>query len=510
MPGIEFVFCLLLIAVTGYAVALAIDGACRLPLCLMLGLCWTLGAGAIPLVLFILSLAGHVPDRAILYWIGGGDVVAICAFAWFGRLARTRCWPTARRSTLDLIISVTSIGLVFIAAANVLAEARVSGISDIDGFGIWVLKAKIVVHVPLRPIPVWLTDPALSYSHQDYPLNVPLLTAAVHAATGWSPATSAKALLMPNFLALVAVMVGGITLVLQCTTQSPAVPACPLQWSTEFLRSSKSPRIGPTRSLKHALPFDSPGSSPTWHRLTPGPLALALTAIFCGAPLMILLAGSPEAETPLLLFHAATLWMLAAWMLTEKRALLMLAAVLAAFTAMTKNEGLALLPLLGLAIVAFSILRRSRALLLDAIWASLLAVAVALPWLIYRTYLPRTHEDYGDRLPHVISALQTSGRLGMIARQFLRQPFELSSVGLIWIILIIVAAVRWRALCQPALLVMWGILILHVLLYVMVFVVTPWKLATLLPMVSPKLMMHVSPAAVVLIALYLRRDGDDT
>ena len=72
-------------------------------------------------------------------------------------------------------ISVITVG---VALANVAARALTPGLADVDDFAIWMFKAKIVAHEPVWPVPAVLLDPALSFSHQDYPLSFPLLVAS--------------------------------------------------------------------------------------------------------------------------------------------------------------------------------------------------------------------------------------------------------------------------------------------------------------------------------------------
>ena len=442
---------LALILLTGYAVICAILGRCRLHPALMVGLSWTAGAGVMPLVIMLLSMGGVVPGRWELLGIAAAVATAISVLNSRGLLIRLeyqdrRLFFVGSRGSK--LLTITSVGLIFIAFLSVAAELRVPGLSDVDAFAIWVFKAKIVSTVPLLPVPRWLTDPTLSFSHQDYPLGVPLLTAAVHAATGWPVERCAKMLLLPTFAGLILVIFGG---------------AC---------------------------------------SLLSRPIALAVTATFVGSPLLIGLAGDPVAEVPLILQHTASVWLLVLWMRGGGRRALLGSAVFAALAAMVKNEGLALLPILAVVALVFAVLRRSKALAIDCVWAAIVSLAILAPWLLYRIGLPRTHEDYGGRLSHLLATVG-GGRLSAIAAQFLTQPLRINSAGGGWILLLLCAVLGRRAWRRAEVVAMWLLLLTHVGLYVLVFSVTPWDLDTLLGMVGPKLMLHVFPAAVVLIALHV-------
>src|SRR5439155_6948525 len=53
-----------------------------------------------------------------------------------------------------------------------------------DAWAIWSLKAKVVTREALNPRPAYFTTLSLSYSHLDYPLLLPFLTAGHFAMQG--------------------------------------------------------------------------------------------------------------------------------------------------------------------------------------------------------------------------------------------------------------------------------------------------------------------------------------
>jgi hypothetical protein len=87
--------------------------------------------------------------------------------------------------------------------------------------------------------------------------------------------------------------------------------------------------------------------------------------------------------------------------------------------------------------------------------------------------------------------------------RYLRLFVDLETAGGIWIVLLVTAAGTFRRLASPVVLVLWALLLAHLGLYAVIFLVTPWDLNVLLPMVGPKLLMHAAPAGVLLIALHL-------
>ena len=76
-------------------------------------------------------------------------------------------------------LAITLAGLVMIVVV-----ALSSPLSEWDAFAIWGFKAKVLTHDALRPTPAYFHDLTLSYSHLDYPLMFPFLTAGAYAAMG--------------------------------------------------------------------------------------------------------------------------------------------------------------------------------------------------------------------------------------------------------------------------------------------------------------------------------------
>ena len=138
-------------------------------------------------------------------------------------------------------------------------------------------------------------------------------------------------------------------------------------------------------------------------------------------------------------------------------------------------------------------------------WLIAVVVAGLLigPWIVYRTHLPRNHEDYGSRLINISTLVKNLPRLRELAPMYFGQFWELQTAGGIWLVLPIAAVIGWRAFARPPVLLLWAILFTHMMLYLATFVVTPWDLKILIAMVGPKLLMHIAPTAMLLVALHL-------
>jgi 4-amino-4-deoxy-L-arabinose transferase-like glycosyltransferase len=190
------------------------------------------------------------------------------------------------------------------------------------------------------------------------------------------------------------------------------------------------------------------------------------------------------------------------WTEETGRRKLILAAAFAAFAAFTKNEGLALLPIIYFAAIIFASARRQK-LTIDVFYAILVGMALIAPWLFYRHFLPHTHEDYGGKLSSLATVLNHLPRLRQVLPPYLEHLIEFNTVGGIWLVLIVTAWAGWRAFGRPPVALLWFILLAHLALYAVTFMVTPWELDVLIPMVTSKLLLHIAPAAALLIGMHL-------
>jgi hypothetical protein len=321
-------------------------------------------------------------------------------------------------------------------------------------------KAKWVALSPLRPIPPVFHDPEVSFSHQDYPLALPFLIAGIYSLGGGISEELAKTLLLPQYLALVAVIYSAL------------------------------------RGI---------------HRRA---VAVTITAIFAAGPVLTRNAGLVVAETPLLLAYAATLALLLRWMENGSRRDLVLGGFFMSVAAFTKNEGLALAPLIGGAALVcaatgtrnlpYASSRSRGERRVDWAIAASVSIAILAPWLVYRSFLPRTHEDYGGKLRSFTMLKENIPRLRAILPFVFDQMRETQNAGLIWIVLAFAAAIGWRAFRRGTTSVLWLILAGQLSIYVATFVVTPWSLTTLLPMITPKLLVQTTPVVALLIGLHVR------
>jgi hypothetical protein len=445
----------------------------------LISLSFATGSGVLSFILFAISLAAFKPNRGILIGIA---IIAIAVIFLLGKKHRL-LQPTVptRRHKLDAVsvLGYLSLGLMVTAACNILVSASWPGLLDIDSFAIWMLKAKWVYMDALRPMPAVFRDPILSYSHQDYPLSLPFLVAGLWAVIGHVDDNAAKLLLVPIWAAMAGMMYAAV------------------------------------------------------RRLHRRATALAVTAIFATAPTLAHNAGLLVAESPLLLAMVGTTALLLRWMEEGETGDLILAGLFAAMAAFTKNEGLALLPMVSFAAVVVAIIRHfqtpalryaeepgssakkpassgylrtgvSKRPIYDWIISAIICGIAIGPWLLYRMHLPRTHEDYGSKLLHPAAFIKNLPQLSEILRVFATRLLDFPRVGLIWALLIVTTVLSPRSFRRISVWVLWSLLLIQLSLYLATFIVTPWDLQVLIPMITPKLQTQASGIAALLIASNLR------
>lgn len=427
------------VLVPGYAVLCGLAGARSMPVSLALGLCLALGAGTLSYAMFLLSLAGLVPSAAAVL---AAIAVAALGIAIAGRSRRVRIdapTPLPRWHEGALVV------LLALPCAWLVADAVRVPIQNIDAIAIWALKAKVLAREAVGAS-AYFRDPALSYSHQDYPLLVPFLAATAYGLRGTVDEPIAKLAQGAVFIALLLLLHAGFR-----------------------------------RSLSRAA-------------------SLLLLLLFAASPGMLSQAAGGLADPALMLYYAGSLVALLVWLETSDTSWLSIGALLTAFLVFTKNEGMALAAI-HLAVFPLAAWQAGgrRSVRAFAVRAGL-ALLLLLPWLWFRAGLPKTHENYGallrpariaerlDRVPEIL------GFLG-------RTMADPSLWGGLWLLLPIAWLLAWGQGASRDARVLWACLLCHLGVYVVIFVVTPWDVRALLEAKAYPLLLQASPALLLLLSV---------
>ena len=431
--------------VVGYPAAAGLArGATRMEIAALTA---CIGPGIMALLLIFLSMMGLPPSMREIFSITACAAVAGAVVLWRHKSPPPSNLPEKTPSVLWIILCALAIAYgVFSVAYDALAFP----VNEWDAFAIWQLKAKVLAMHPLYPRPGYFWDLSLSYSHLRYPLLVPMASAGMHAMTGRLDDLGKVISLLwyPGMLAAIYALVRRIN--------------------------------GTTAALT----------------------ATALTA--CLMP-MCRYEGSGTAEAALAAFYACSIVCIVRWRQTQAWGYLILAALLSALMAWTKNEGLALAAI-NVVVIAVMGQNRRKSLAAAATLAAIVT-AIYLPWIFYTWGLPRTDEDYAAKL-RLHQFIANAGRIWPAITGIGAELFDITHWGLFWEILVVLAAVQWRKFKNPAVATIGLLVALHLLAYIPPMVVSNWKLDELLYTTSQRLILHVAPAGAILIGvLWPRREA---
>jgi hypothetical protein len=127
-----------------------------------------------------------------------------------------------------------------------------------------------------------------------------------------------------------------------------------------------------------------------------------------------------------------------------------------------------------------------------------------LPWLWFRTGLPRTHENYGALL-RPVRIVDQIDRAPEILRFLGLTLVDLRLWGGLWLLLPLAWLLAPRQVRSLAPVVLWTCLACHLAAYVLVFVVTPWNVRVLLEAKAYPLLLQASPLLLLLLSVYWAR-----
>ncbi|MGA3066125.1 MAG: hypothetical protein ABSF29_04675 [Tepidisphaeraceae bacterium] len=403
------------------------------------GLIACLGPGVFGLCLIALSMLGFKPTRAMV-------IVLTLAFAVAGIAIKRPKAPPPGKNDGGGRAPRWWLGLCLIAlgySAYVAAlDAFVYPTFDWDGFAIWQLKSKLLATQPLNPRPDYFTDVSRSFSHLRYPILVPMICAGEHVMSGRLDDELEKSPLFLLYIGMGAAVYGAID------------------------------------------------------RRRGGLAAITATTLLMGTQVMLRAACNGTADVPLAAFYACGLVCLLNWQEDRRGTDLALVALCSICMAWTKQEGIYLAVLNAAAVFAID-RRRPR------VWiAFALAVGLAyLPWHVFAHPLPRTDEDYTGHL-HVGEILNNLSRLGPVILGYLGSAFYWDNWCVFWFALFAIALLERERLRQPAVALLWILLIAHWLLNITPFLlVANWNYRELMWVTQDRLLLHTAPAAALLIGL---------
>jgi 4-amino-4-deoxy-L-arabinose transferase-like glycosyltransferase len=383
------------------------------------------------------------PERAWLPIL----IIAGLTCAIRGRQRKLPRWeplprPRIDARTVSLLIPLCAIAFCIVA---MVIHALALPLYEWDAFSIWFLKAKILLHQPLLPTPAYFHDPAMSYSHRDYPLGQPMFIAGLWGIAGRANDHSARVALLLPYIGM----------------------ACLF-----FAEARRRTALG----------------TAGW-----------LTAIFACAPAITFWAPSGNADVMLAAFYLAHLIYLVRWLESRAAREIAAAGFFACCMAFTKHEGVPLVLISGVlaaAVVAFKERRLSRSLLIyPAVFVML------IPWLAWSWNLPASNERYAPRLTPAV-VMENLASVGPGLRLIGTELVRFQSWGLLVPLLALVTLLTAQRLRRLAVLGLWLAAAAHLAMYLMAWIVAEPLMKQMMPGVMNRLVLHVMPAIALLIVVH--------
>jgi hypothetical protein len=435
--GALYVIAVLLV---GCAVWGAVRGRERDDWATTFGTIIALGLGSLGTVLFFVSMVGIVPSRALIATIAG---IAAIATVWWWRRASIE-WPVFSAPKGGLFEWPWLLPLLGIVFGAVVWSATAWGLPlwEWDSFVIWGLKSKVVYHDALVPRPRYFTDLSLSFSHPNYPLLTPFLTAGAWTVAGEVREEAGKAHLPLFYVSMM------------------------------FLTFS--------------------AARPTLGTFAGASLALVVAA----SPILLLYGGVGGADVPLTAFHLAGAFWVIRWLQSGRITDAALAGAFAGFCALTKQEGLAI-AFVQSAVVGGVALMRLRTHWKSAVLSIGVVAVLTIPWLIYRAGIPDTAVPYAGRL-NLATIAENLSRLKPILSAMFGQMIAFDIFGAFWIVWILMCVAGFAGFAKKENLAMWAIFLGHVGVKVLAYVITTWDIEDHLINSVSRVMMHTMGAAIIL------------
>ena len=140
-----------------------------------------LGPGVVGICLILVSMLGVRPvEGEILGITAALAIVGIAVWKWGPKREPIEACDD-RPAMWWRIACYAGIGFGIYAVCK---DVFVDPVIEWDAFAIWQMKAQVLAILPLHPRPEYFSNLNLSYSHLQYPLLVPMVSAGMHAMTG--------------------------------------------------------------------------------------------------------------------------------------------------------------------------------------------------------------------------------------------------------------------------------------------------------------------------------------
>lgn len=429
----------------------------------LLGASFMLGTGAVTLQMFIYSLSSISFGVFIIStpWIALGAATLFLRPQDGANAVKPAADKTGAVEAALLFVIVSQVAYAFIYSLSM-------PLSGWDAWFIWFLKAR-VFFIDKGVSAVFLTDPLYSQAHPDYPLMVPLAVSWIYTAAGRAYEQFGKVIY-------------------------------PLQFASMLIVFNYA--AGRVSDKRTGLLFTALLSLTPFLLAHAGGLPVKIGGLYTGD----FTGYSDLALSAYFMAGGAFLFL---YMKEGVRAHLVLASLMFAVSAWTKNEGITFAGFSFLLLIVFLVVER-RSSARDIVYFLIPLFVFVLPWTVYKSAHGLTSEYVGNLSLSVFTG--NLGRLAAIIPTALKFMFtQVALLNFAWWAYLASTLLNFRNAGAVRLLTLHALLLLQLGAYIFVYIITPvdinWHLLTSLD----RLILQLLPLGMFITAVnfsMLLKNGD--
>lgn len=434
------VFAVIIIFLIGYLLLNAIFNNKITCLIELFAVSFGLGAGLISIELFVVSWIGVRLNFFAVFLL-----VVINIFLLF-LVARNRIKLGPLRSlTCNFnVVEIILISVIVISVVSTFLDALSLPICNCDAVATWSLKAKILYHETVRETNYFF-EQSKSFSHPDYPLLVPFIQVYIYALLGYVDDRLVKIIFPVFFVCLLASV-----------------------YSIQRVYYSRM----------HSLVF---------------------TAVLASLPPLLTEAVSGYADVPLSFFYFLMAGYLYLWVKDGKLTYLILSALFTGCAIFTKSEGLGLYLINLIVLVIFTISKFKKETITQLFIYIGLTITTIFCWFIFQTKGLVTQENYFSQLT-LENIIKNIDRVPIILQAFVKEFVNLKRWNIVWIALLLSTILSFSNVFKKPIVYLILLFVLHPVMYLIVYIITPWQILPLLDCTLTRNLIHITPLAVYLIS----------
>ena len=427
----------------GYTILCYIYGGLEKYLTEIFAASFGLGLGSVGVLLFWLSLGGLVPSRSVLF-----GLAVICMFLLYFRYrtcayVRVEYRREDERHKNSWALFVASVPIA-IALLIVFTQTLMFPNYEWDAYMLWGYKARVLSTTPILDAN-YFKDLNYFSLHLNYPLMIPFLMAGINGINGDLLEVAPKMIFPVFYIVLILFISSGL--------------------------------------LSHLS---------RWKML------VIIVSYMTMSPLLRW-SGSGLADVPLATFYAGCLTYLLRWTRSGLRQDTIMASIFAAFCGFSKNEGCALIIVTFVGILAWLVISKSHLSIRPVLLYGAIAFGILAPWFAVARNLPDCDKFLSQFSCSII--LENVDRLLVIASAFFDELVSWGKWNGIWMICLFTMVAGGRHLKNPPIFFLSFIFVAQLWLYVFIYLIHPHDLRGLIPVTMDRLLIQLSPVAILLIGL---------